>query len=109
MDLRLTQLEELLPISSYPEHQKLLNKLDTETGNILTSGEKKRCSVFRHFTDPFSTELQKALCNNRQCKMALAKILSSSGNGVTSASDLKQEENSWKELKKMPKKCKTST
>ena len=89
MNLRLSQLEELLPISSSLEQSHLLNKLDAEIGDILTSGEKKCCTVGRHCTDPFSRELQKALRNNRQCKFTLAKLLASYGSGSTPSVDIK--------------------
>ena len=105
MDLRIQQLEERLPLFAISEQQLLLNKIDSEIGDIMTASEKVCCTVGRHCTHLFSKELKIALRNNRQCKMNLARVLMQSGDGVTTQESIKSAVSERRNAKRYLKQC----
>ena len=88
MDLRIQQLEQLLPTLPLFGKELLLNKIDKEVNDLMTASEKKCCQVGRHCTTLFSKELKKALRNHRQCRCQLSNLLLRSGNGTSPLSSI---------------------
>ena len=109
MDLRVDQLETILPTLDTLHKALLLNKIDIEINNLMTASEKRCCSVGRHCDTLFSGEFKKALRCNRQCKTQLSKALMNLGNGFTTETDVKSIVLDLRQTKCDLKKCKKNS
>ena len=81
IDLKISQIKEIVDKLSKSDASFIFNKLDKEIQDILTCSEKSCSNVSRHCTLEFSDEMKKALRNHRQITHQLHKALRHSNQG----------------------------
>ena len=105
MDLRIHQLEQILPTLPTCGKEEIVNKIDKEINDLMIASEKKCCMVGRHCTTLFSKELKKALRQHRQCRCHLSNILLKSGSGDNSPSAIQNAVLDLRQSKRALKNC----